>query len=241
MDAFLRAAALRLGDLGLERVQDVSDLLVDDRLEDPLPHAPDRAGDADVRLPAHVRPFAVRCEVELGLHRDDRADALALRAQLRVFDRSLLDLLELEVELQPAHPERDLDRGRPVPVVLDLEALDPGEQLRHLRGVVEDVPDELRRRVELPRAFDLHCCVTSTRAAVSSGAWSIRQIRSGGLWESLTTAGLPAWRRASWIAAQIAWIAAPPPSPIPFVPSEENGDGLSMCPVLISGRSSACG
>ena len=38
----------------------------------------------------------------------------------------------------------------------------------------------------------------------------------------------PALRSASWIAAQTAWMAAPPPSPIPFVPSEVNGDGLSM-------------
>src|SRR5207248_287718 len=111
--------------------------------------------------------------------------------------------------------------------VLDLEALDAGKQLRHLRRVVEHVPDELRRRVELPGALDLHS-LTSTSAAVSSGLVSIRHTRSGGLWESATTAFVPACRNASWIAAQIAWIAAPPPSPIPFVPSEENGDGLSM-------------
>ena len=66
--------------------------------------------------------------------------------------------------------------------------------------------------------------LTTTSA---TGQQSIRQTRSGGLCESVTTAGFPTRRSASWIAAQIAWIAAPPPSPIPFVPSEENGDGLS--------------
>ena len=97
-----------------------------------------------------------RLQVELGLHRDDRADALALRRELGVLDRALLELLELEVQLQAAHAERDLHGRLPVPVVLNLEALDAREQLRHLGRVLQDVPDELGRRVELLESFDFH-------------------------------------------------------------------------------------
>src|SRR5207247_9776135 len=89
-------------------------------------------------------------------------DALTFRGELGVLDRPLFELLEAEVELQPAHAERDLHRRLPVAVVLNLEALHAGEQLRHLRWVVQDVPDQLGRRVELLRALDFHCWVTST-------------------------------------------------------------------------------
>ena len=44
------------------------------------------------------------------------------------------------VIVRPPEPERDLDLRRPVPVVLDLEALDARHQLRHLRRVVEHAP-----------------------------------------------------------------------------------------------------
>ena len=65
---------------------------------------------------------------------------------------------------------------------------------------------------------------------------SSRQTRWYGLWLSVTIAPV-----ASWIAAQTAWIPAPPPSPMPFVPSGVNGDGLSIAPVASGGMSSACG
>src|SRR5207248_4032905 len=90
---------LRVRDLLLQRIEDVRDLLVHDRLEDALPHAPDRPGDVDVGDPVHLRSIALdRLEMELRVHPDDRADALALRAQLRVLDRARLDLLELELQ-----------------------------------------------------------------------------------------------------------------------------------------------
>jgi hypothetical protein len=63
---------------------------------------------------------------------------------------------KLEVELQPAHPERDLDRRLPVRSSWISKLSTPGEQLGHLRRVVQDVPDELGRGVELLRAFDFH-------------------------------------------------------------------------------------
>src|SRR5439155_18602715 len=196
-------------------------------LEDPLAHAPDLAGDADVGGPLHGRVVAVAGEVELGVHRDDRAHALTLGGESRVLDRPLIGLLEPELQLQPAHSQRHLDRCRPVFLVLHLEALDAGEELRHSCGVVQHLPDELARCIELLRPFHLHGDRTSTVERLSSGDESSRHTRSAGLWLSVTIAP-PAERSASWIAAQTAWIPAPPPSPIPFVPSDENGDGLSM-------------
>ena len=53
---------LRVRHLNLERVEDARHLLVDDRLEDPLPHGADRPCHADVGLPAHRRRIAVRRE-----------------------------------------------------------------------------------------------------------------------------------------------------------------------------------
>ena len=94
--------------------------------------------------------------MELGLHADDRADALALGAQLRVLDRPLLELLELELELQPAHAERHLDGRRQCRSSWISKLSTPGQQLRHLARVLEDVPHELRRGVELPCPFDFH-------------------------------------------------------------------------------------
>src|SRR5215813_12757154 len=220
---------LRVRDLVLEGAEHVRNLLVDDRLEDALAHAADRARDMDVGDPLHARAVALeRCEVELGVHPDDRAHALAARVQLRVLDRALVGLLELGPQLQAAHAQRHFDVRRPVLVVLDLEPFDARQQLRDARGVHEDVPDGLRRGVELLGSFDLHVLSTSTRALLSSGFAINRHTRSAGLWLSETTPGIPALRSASWMAAQTAWMAAPPPSPIPFVPSEENGDGLSM-------------
>ena len=63
-------------------------------------------------------------EMELGQHVHDGADALPFRAELRVVDRPLLDLLERELQLQTTHAERHLDRCAPVVGVLHLEALD---------------------------------------------------------------------------------------------------------------------
>ncbi len=78
------------------------------------------------------------------------------------------------------------------------------------------------------------------RARLASGSRSSSNTRCGGLQES-ETIGAPAGLSASWSAAQIAWIAAPPPSPIPFVPSGVNGDGDSIAPVFSGGTSSAWG
>ena len=74
---------------------------------------------------------------------------------------------------------------------------DPGKQLRDLGRVHEDVPDHLRRRIELLHSFDLHALTTSTRALLSSGFVINRHTRSAGLWLSETTPGIPALRSAS--------------------------------------------
>src|SRR5206468_11326626 len=101
---------------------------------------------------------------------------------------------------QPAHAERNLHGGRPVLVVLNVEAFDAGEELRHPRRVVQHLPDELLRGVELLRPFNLHDELTSTVERLDSGDESSRQTRSAGLWLSVTIAP-PAERSASWIAA----------------------------------------
>src|SRR5262245_38937227 len=59
----LSVAGLR--HLRFERREHLLDLLVHDRLEHPLPHAPDRPGDPDVRLPGHRRPAVGLAEAEL--------------------------------------------------------------------------------------------------------------------------------------------------------------------------------
>src|SRR5207244_12238453 len=57
----------RLLHLLVERVEDVGDLLADNRLQHTLPHRPDRPGYRDVGLPAHQRLGAGRGELKLGL------------------------------------------------------------------------------------------------------------------------------------------------------------------------------
>jgi hypothetical protein len=83
--------------------------------------------------------------VELRLHVHDRADALPFRVQLGELRRALLDLVEVDRHPQPTEPERDLHLRLPVALVLDLEALDARHQLRHLRRIVEDLPDDVSR------------------------------------------------------------------------------------------------
>src|SRR2546430_2377524 len=68
----------RLLHLLVERVEDVGDLLADDRLQHTLPHRPDRPRDRDVGLPVHLRRPADRRKLELGLHAHDRPDPVAL-------------------------------------------------------------------------------------------------------------------------------------------------------------------
>src|SRR6188474_1638330 len=111
----------RFRDLLLERPEHVADLLVDDRLQHALAHRAHRPGDLDVGLPAHRGPGARFREVELGLHVHDRADAVALRVQLRELRRALLDLVEVDRHPQPAEAQWDLHFRLPVAVVLDLE------------------------------------------------------------------------------------------------------------------------
>ena len=172
-----RVARSRLADLLLERREHVPDLLVDDRLQHALAHRADRAGDLHVGLPAHRRAGAGLGEVELRLHVHDRADAVALRVQGGELRRALLDLLEVDRHPQPAEPERNLHLRLPVPVVLDLEALDAGHQLRHLGRVVQHLPDDGARRRQLLRPLDLHAGATETFVRVDSGSWSIDQTR----------------------------------------------------------------
>src|SRR5262249_32088603 len=94
--------------------------------------------------------------VELGDHVHHRADPLALGTELCVLERPFLDLLELELQLQAAHAERHLHGRAPVIRILHLEALDPWEELRHPRRVLQHRPDERRRCVELLGPLDLH-------------------------------------------------------------------------------------
>src|SRR4029079_9168211 len=121
-----------------------------------------------------------------------------------------------------------------------VEALDPRHRLRHRRGIVEDVPDSLPRRGERALTGDVHASTVVTVPRVRSGCSSISQTVWYG-WALSTTIAPPRERSASCTAAQTAWMPAPPPSPMPFVPSAVKGEGLSTKPVLSGGMSSACG
>src|SRR3989442_887856 len=138
----------RLLHLLVERVEDVGDLLADNRLQHTLPHRPDRPGYRDVGLPAHQRLGAGRGELKLGLHAHDRADAVALGFEARVLRRALFGLLEPDPHLEAAEAERDAALRMPVPLVLNLEALDSWNRVRQARRVVQDLPHDLLRNVE---------------------------------------------------------------------------------------------
>src|SRR5262249_11423440 len=183
---------------------------------------------------------AVLVEREPRRHVHDRAHAVPLRVHRRELGCALLELLEVDRHLQPAEAERDLHLRLPVLVVLDLEALHARHQLRHLRGVVDHVPDGPRRRLPLLRAADFPLAFPSTWARVAPGSRSISQPRWYGLRESYTIAR-PAGRSASWMAEQMQWMPPPPPSPMPFAPSGVTGDADSSEPVRSGGTSSAWG
>jgi hypothetical protein len=53
---------------------------------------------------------------------------VALDRELREVRLALLDLLHVDLHLQAAEAERDLHVRRPVPVVVDVEALDAGHR-----------------------------------------------------------------------------------------------------------------
>ena len=158
--------------------EDVLHLLVHDRLQDALAHRADRPEDLHLGAPRHRRAAAVRVgERERRLHVHDRADAVALDRELRELRLALLDLLHVDLHLQAAEAERDLHVRRPVPVVVDVEALDAGHRLRHRRRVVQHLPDRRARRVEVALAGDVHAFASC----------SSRQTRWYGLWLSVTT------------------------------------------------------
>src|SRR5262249_46814307 len=157
-----------------------------------------------------------------------------LRAQAGELELARLGLREVDRHREAAEPERDLHLRLPVLWILDLERLDAGHQLGHLLGVVQDLPDDLAAGPDRPLPVDLHAGATSTPARLAPGSRRSSKTRWGGLHES-ETIGAPAVFSASCRAAQIAWMAAPPPSPIPFVPSGVNGEGDSIDAVLSGG------
>src|SRR5262245_20159721 len=180
-------ALLRGRDALLERLEHLRDLLVHDRLEHALAHRADRPGDLDVCLPRHrgASPVAVG-ERERRRQVHERAHALPLGAHRRELGLALLELLEVHRHLETAEPARHLDLRRPALLVLDLERLDARHELRHLGGLVDDVPDDLARRSQLFRSRDDHFDVTETFARADSGSWSIDQTRCAGLQLSYT-------------------------------------------------------
>src|SRR5262245_4075314 len=185
----------------LERGEDVSDLLVDDRLQDPLAHRADGTGDADVGLPGHRRAAVGLGERERRRHVHHRPDAGAFRVHRRELGRPLLEPLEVHRHLEPAEAERHLHLGRPVAVVDDLEALDAGHQARHLRRIVDHVPHDLAGGGQLLGPLDLHLDSTVTVAPLPLR--SISHTRWYGLWLSKTNTSCPAERTASCTAAEM--------------------------------------
>src|SRR5579884_2380835 len=212
--------------LRVERREHVRYLLVHDRLQHALSHRADRTGDAHLGRPVHRAAALSVAQPKRRLHVQHRADAASADLQLRELGLALLDLVHVDLHLQPAEAEWDLHVRGPAAVVVYVEALHSGHRLRHRRGVVEHAPDVRPRRREGALAGDVHASVTCTRPPAPCGSLSISQTRWYGLALSQTIAP-PLSRNASWIAAHTAWMPAPPPSPIPFVPSGVNGEGLS--------------
>src|SRR5713101_4937051 len=88
-----RRAVARVLHLLVERAEDVLHLLIDDRLEDALPHRADRPRDPHLGRPVHVRARGRVAELELRDHVHHRADALALDLHRGELERTLLGLL----------------------------------------------------------------------------------------------------------------------------------------------------
>ena len=123
-------------------------------------------------LPLHARAAVGLAEIERGVHVQHRADAVPLGVQLGEVRLALLHLFEVDRHAQTAEAERDLHVRPPMPLVLDVEGLDARHRLRHLRRVVQNLPDRVRRRLELLFPGDLHRLSTLTSLRVSSGFWS---------------------------------------------------------------------
>ena len=203
MTPMRRGGATRCSKRGLhlrvERRENVLHLLVHDRLQDALAHRADRPEDLHLGAPRHRRAAAVRVgERERRLHVHHRADAVALDRELRELRLALLDLLHVDLHLHAAEAERDLHVRRPVPVVVDVEALDAGHRLRHRLRVVQHLPDRRARRLEGALAGDVHALASC----------SSRQTRWYGLWLSVTTcAGRVLDRGADRVDARAAALA----------------------------------
>ena len=94
-------------------------------------------------------------------------DARPLRAHRRELGLALLEPLEVHRHVEAAEAERDLDLGRPVLLVVHLEALHAGHELRHLGGIVDDCPDRRRAAPRAPssrrRSLRLHRDVRARR------------------------------------------------------------------------------
>ena len=167
----------------------VLDLLVDDRLEHALPHRADRAGELDVRRPVHRRAaLGGVAELERRDHAQHRADALALDVQLRELGLALVGLLHVDLHLQAAEPERDLDVGGPAQRVVHVEALDAGHRLRHRGWIVQHAPHRRARCSEDAVAGDVHASTTDTRPPADAGLVSSSHTRWYGFALSHTTA-----------------------------------------------------
>src|SRR5205814_1176542 len=80
----------------------------------------------------------------------------------RVLELAFVDLLHVDLHLQAAEAERDLDVRGPAPFVVHLEALDTGHRRRHRRRVVHHLPDRRARRIERALALHVHRSATST-------------------------------------------------------------------------------
>src|SRR5262249_7075873 len=202
------------------------DLLVDDRLEHARTHRDGLPCDPDLGLPPHHRAAGrLVAQVEARQHVHERAHTLALELHRGGLELALVRLLHVDLQLETAERERHVDSRRPPVRVVDVEALDTGHRLRHRLRVVEHLPHDRARSRERPLALDVHATCTSARER--SGCSISSQTRLYGFQLSCTIAS-PLPRSASWIAAQTAWMPAPPPSPIPFVPSGVKGEALSM-------------
>ena len=147
-------------------------------------------------------------------------------ASARELGLALLDLLEVDRHARARRaraapsPSRS-SAGRPGPRTSRRRASSPPS--RPGRSARPRRPPAARRTCARPRPSR-----GTTRRARRLAAGSGSAPRRGGRVAGVVTIGAPRGASASCSAAQTAWIPAPPPSPMPFVPSGVNGDGDSI-------------
>ena len=145
------------------------------------PIAPTGPGDLDVRLPAHRRVRVVAGEMELRLHVQHRADAVALRVELRELGLRSSTLSKSIVIRRPPSPSGIFTFARQCRSSWTSKPSTPGISCAICAGSFSTVQTISRGAANSFVPSDLHVETTFTLARVDSGSCSIDQTRCDGL------------------------------------------------------------